>query len=119
MKKSVFFVTLAIFAILIVQRGRGARVGAAEPAFRFQNSFWVNLHHTLRGESRRREFRAPALIKTSGLKSDERAAWGLALDAYIGYTQRDLVFDAPLVRINNTLTEIADDTVPVRLPAGL
>ena len=90
-----------------------------QPAFRFQNSFWVNLHHTLRGESRRREFRAPAMIKTNGLKPDERTAWALALDAYSEYTRRDLVFDAPLIRINNTLTEVADDTAPMRLPSGL
>ena len=79
----------------------------------------MNLHHTLRGEARRRRFRAPAQIKTSGLKPDERGAWTLALDAYVGYTDRDLVFDAPLIRINNTLAQIADDLPPTRLPPGL
>jgi hypothetical protein len=59
------------------------------------------------------------MIKTSGLKPDERTAWGLALDAYLGYTNRDLVFDAPLIRINNTLTELADDAQPTRLPSAL
>src|SRR5258708_16927567 len=90
-----------------------------QPSFRFQSNFWVNVHHTLRAESRRREFRAPAMIKTSGLKPDERTAWALALDAYSDYTRRDLVFDAPLIRINNTLTVVADDTPPTRLPPGL
>ena len=55
-----------------------------QPAFRFQNSFWVNLHHTLRGESRRREFRAPAMIKTNGLKPDERVVVAGILDAVPG-----------------------------------
>ncbi len=59
------------------------------------------------------------MIKTSGLKPDERTAWALALDAYSDYTRRDLVFDAPLIRINNTLTVVADDTPPTRLPPGL
>ena len=35
------------------------------------------------------------MIKTSGLKPEERTAWGLALDAYVVYTRPDLVFDAP------------------------
>jgi len=119
MKKAVFFAIFAVFVIVVVRGGRESRVGAAEPTFRFQNNFWVNLHHTLRGESRRRDFRAPAMIKTSVLRPEERTAWGLALDAYAGYTRSDLVFDAPLIRINNTLTGIADDTAPTRLPSGL
>ncbi|HEV3140851.1 MAG TPA: hypothetical protein VGY57_10060 [Vicinamibacterales bacterium] len=90
-----------------------------KPNFRFQNNFWVNLHHTLRGESRRRDFRAPAMIKTNGLKPEERAAWTLALDAYVEYTRRDLAFDAPLIRLNNALSQIPDDTPPTRLPSGL
>src|SRR5207302_8073041 len=67
------------------------------------------LHHTLRGEARRREGNGPSLIKTSVLTAEERAAWSSALDAYAPFGRRDLLFDAELVRINNTLTLLTDD----------
>jgi len=94
----------------------GLRPQAAEPAFRFQNNFWVSLHHTLRGEARRRDVRGPALIKTEALKPDERAAWSSALDAYAPYGQRDVTFDAGLVRINNALTLLPDDAAIEKAP---
>lgn len=37
-----------------------------EPSFRFQNSFWVNLHATLRGEARRRSLNLTAQINVAG-----------------------------------------------------
>jgi hypothetical protein len=87
----------------------GDRPSAAAPSFRFQNSFWVSLHHTLRGEARRRDVRGPALIKTEVLSDRERATWTSALDAYTPYGRRDVVFDEGLNRINNALTLLADD----------
>jgi len=91
---------------------------ASVPSFRFQNNFWVSLHHTLRGEARRREVRGPALIKTEALKPEERLPWSSALDIYAPYSRLDLVTDAGLIRINNVLTRLRDDAWLERV-AGL
>ena len=49
-------VPCAVFLIFVAS----STSHAVEPAFRFQNNFWVSLHHTLRGEARRRDVRGPA-----------------------------------------------------------
>jgi hypothetical protein len=118
MNKPVFVVVnVAVVAIVVVC----SAPRAAEPAFRFQNNFWVNLHLALRAESRARTARAPGRIKTSALKADEREAWSSALDGYAEYGQRDLLFDPRLVRMNNRLTLLVDDAtldgVDVEAPA--
>jgi hypothetical protein len=77
--------------------------GAPDAVFVFQSNFWVNLHHFVRGESRRRSLGAPLELSLSELKADERVAWERALDAYTGLTKRSLTFDESLVRIDNTL----------------
>jgi len=94
----------------------GLRPQAAEPAFRFQNNFWVSLHHTLRGEARRRDVQGPTLIKTSGLSDRERAAWSSALDVYAPYGRRDVVFDAGLNAVNNALALLSDDAAIDKAP---
>jgi hypothetical protein len=99
---------VAVVALLALFTADG-HPSAAAPSFRFQNNFWVNLHHTLRGEARRRDVRGPSLIKTAVLSETERAAWTSALDAYARYGQRDLVVDDGLIRINNALAQLADD----------
>ncbi len=81
----------------------------ASGAFVFQNNFWVNLHHVLDAESHRRDARAPAKVRLEELPVSERAAWTAALDAYRIHSQRSLVADAALTRINNALTRLPSD----------
>jgi len=78
--------------------------------FIFQNNFWVNLHHFLRGEARRRSLNLPLELPLSKLSVNERAAWEAALDAYIDLAKRSLLFDAMLVRIDNILARVTDTT---------
>jgi hypothetical protein len=99
--------TVAALLVAIVAH-RSPR--AAEPQFRFQNNFWVNLHHVLRGEARRRAVNGPLAVKVAELNDNERAAWSAALDAYVDFGQRNPVFDATLIRINNALTVVTDDS---------
>jgi hypothetical protein len=93
---------------------QGASSRAATPksgqddVFVFQNNFWVNLHHFLRGESRRRSLGAPLEQPLSELTVEERGTWESALDAYAGLTKRSLIFDEALVRIDNTLAKSSD-----------
>ena len=83
--------------------------GAAEPTFRFQNNFWVNLHHVLRGEARRRTTQMATGVRADALSDAERAAWTSALDAYADYAKRDLLFDASLRRVTNTLASVTNE----------
>jgi hypothetical protein len=78
--------------------------------FRFQNNFWVNLHHVLRGEARRRDVRAAPRLKVSALSDAEEPVWSAALDAYKAYGQRNPTFDDRLIAINNALATIAGET---------
>jgi len=76
--------------------------------FTFQSNFWINLHHFLRGESRRRSLGTPLEQPLSVLTMEERGVWERALDAYTGLTKRSLIFDDSLVRIDNTLATSSD-----------
>ncbi len=89
---------------------------AVVPAFRFQNNFWVNLHHVLRGEARRRGVGAPPRVRLEELGANEPAAWTAALDIYTRYAGLDLVFDPVLIRLNNALTRAIDDSSLRGLP---
>jgi hypothetical protein len=79
-----------------------------DAVFVFQSNFWVNLHHFLRGESRRRSLGSPLEQPLSELKADERVAWERALDSYTGLANRSLIFDESLVTIDNTLATSSD-----------
>jgi hypothetical protein len=90
------------------------RLWAQEPAapnlaesgvFTFQNSFWVNLHHFLRGEARRRSMKTPLELPLSSLDEAERTAWESALDAYAHLATLNLIFDRQLVQIDNLLAK--------------
>jgi len=89
-----------------------------EPATRFvfQDNFWVNLHHVLRAEARRRETRARPTVKSEELTNSERVAWSAALDAYSDHARKVLTFDRTLIAINNALTMLNGDAP---LPTGL
>jgi hypothetical protein len=74
-----------------------------QPEFRFQDNFWVNLHHFVRAEARRRAFKVPPVMPDASLSETERAAWSWALDIYAELAKLDLVFDERLIRINKAL----------------
>jgi hypothetical protein len=80
--------------------------------FQFQNKFWVNLHHFVRAEARRRSFDVAPQMSTADLSGKERATWKGALDAYAPLAKLNLIFDERLININNALTTIADGASP-------
>jgi hypothetical protein len=107
--------TIAIVAaIAIVVPSR-----AAEPTFRFQNNFWVNLHHVLRGEARRRTTQMATGVRADALSEAERAAWTSALDGYADHATRDLLFDDSLRRITNTLAVVTNELALDPMPAAI
>src|SRR4051812_38953043 len=77
----------------------------ASPAaaqFRFQNNFWVNLHHFVRAEVRRRDYGEKPLL----------ALPESVLQAYAGLAKASLFQDDRLIRINDALALIGVDTLP-------
>lgn len=107
---------LAVVFAVVSMIGLPARpLHAAEASFKLQDNFWVNLHHFVRAEARRRAYSQPPVMP-SGLSEAERADWTAALDAYADLAQLSLVFDERLVRINN---ELADRGEAATLPEGL
>ena len=107
--------TIAVVAaIAIVVPSR-----AADPTFRFQNNFWVNLHHVLRGEARRRTAQMATGVKADALTEAERVAWTSALDGYADNAKRDLLFDDALRRITNALAVVADELALDPMPAAI
>lgn len=113
MRARVIAIVLAILSLIGLS---GHPLRAAEAQFRFQNNFWVNLHHFVRAEARRRAFNAPLVMPMSSLSEAERTAWSSALDAYADLAKLDLIFDERLVRINNALASQGEATT---LPEGL
>lgn len=99
---------LCTFCLLSASFSAGESYGL-DPPFRFQNSFWVNLHATLRGEARRRSLTLAAQIDIAGLPDAERKSWSSALDAYQDYGRRNVIFDETLVHLNNWLSTVPDE----------
>ena len=83
--------------------------------FRFQNNFWVNLHHLVRGEARRATLKLPLVVPLESLQPPERTAWSDALTAYADLATKNLIFDPRLVAIDNALAGVTARG----LPAGL
>src|SRR5215467_14228844 len=108
--RSRYAAILALYALCVLSATFFAsqELQGLEPLFRFQNSFWVNLHATLRGEARRRSLNLAAQIDIAGLTDAERKAWFSALDAYQDYGRRNVIFDQTLVHLNNWLSTISD-----------
>src|SRR5438093_12752306 len=95
--------TIAVVAaIAIVVPSR-----AADPTFRLQNNFWVNLHHVLRGEARRRTAQMATGVKADALTEAERVAWTSALDGYADNAMRELMYDDSITPISNTLSDVS------------
>jgi hypothetical protein len=82
---------------------------AADSVFTFQNSFWVNLHHFLRGESRRRSVNEPLELAPADLGREQHSQWQRGLDVYAELIKLNLIFDKRLVAIDNTLAKIAGE----------
>src|SRR5260370_651352 len=115
-------IALAALTIALVIAGNaglacgGAAATARNSHFRFQNNFWVNLHHFVRAEARRRALGAAPVLALASLSDSERVAWTAALDAYAELANKSLIFDSGLVAINNALAIRQDEA---RLPARL
>lgn len=115
MRIKILAIVLAAVSILSLP-GRPLRAAETPAPFRFQNNFWVNLHHFVRTEARRRAFDAPLVMPMSALSEAERATWNAAVDAYADLAKLDLVFDDRLIRINDAL---ASQSEAATLPEGL
>ena len=91
------------FVLLLITAG----TICAQPVFRFQNNFWVNMHHFVRGEQWRRAHNQALELPLESLSAPERAAWEGALDAYQEMATRSLIADREMVEFNNALA-VAD-----------
>jgi hypothetical protein len=89
---------LVLFGAAITEAG-----AVAAPVVVLRNNFWVNLHHFVRAESRRRGHHLELELPLASLAGDDRASWERALDAYADLADRNLVFDEALVRIDDAL----------------
>src|SRR5262245_9383092 len=103
--------TSASVAVIVITLSAPTQTRSAEPQFRFQNNFWVNLHHVLRGDARRGPLKLPLAVKPEELSEAERAAWSAALDTYAPLGSRDLLFDADLEKINSALALVTDNEI--------
>jgi hypothetical protein len=79
--------------------------------FVFRDNFWVNLHHFLRGEARRRSRGSPLELPWASLKSSELAKWESALSAYADFAKRSFTFDERLTQIDNVLAMQLGQTI--------
>ncbi|MGB8476222.1 MAG: hypothetical protein WCE61_19240 [Candidatus Acidiferrum sp.] len=94
------------------------------PVFEFHSGFWINLHHTLYYEARRRSAPPPAprvsnagpqlKLKTmqdaaSALTPAEKIAWSTAVAYYAAnYANKDLLFNTELMMLKNQLEDFED-----------
>src|SRR5262249_22328753 len=85
--------------VAVVQALQLAGPAAQSSPFVFQNNFWVNLHHFLRGEKRRLAAGEQAMLTSSTLSTTERTAWQSALDAYSESAKRDPLQDDRFVQV--------------------
>jgi len=92
---------------------------AAPPIIEFHSGFWVNLHHFLYLQARRRgsgdareAFAQPeyaSALPSGDLTPAERAAWNAALDVYSkDWAQRNLLQNGDMIIANNRLVELED-----------
>lgn len=77
----------------------------------FQDNFWVNLHHFLRAEARRRSGGIPLELSVAALKAGEQTEWESALTTYTDLAKRSFIFDQTLTQIDNVLTMQSGTTI--------
>ena len=102
----------AAAAVLIVCAVGWPSAAPRTLTFTFQNNFWVNLHHVVRGDARRADLKLPVTVPLESLRPDERTAWSEALAAYADLSKLNLVFDDRLIVISNALSRVTGDTLP-------
>jgi hypothetical protein len=115
MRTKLTAIVLAVSSLISLP-GRPLRAAETQAQFRFQDNFWVNLHHFVRAEARRRAFNAPPGMPASALSEAEKTAWSSSVDAYADLAKLSLIFDERLVRINNALASQGETAT---LPEGL
>jgi len=96
-----------------------AAIVEAQPrtvTFVFQNKFWLNLHQFVRGEAYRRSVKATPGLDPATLNDEDQATWMAAVDAYVDFAKRDVLFDPELRALNNALVAMRD---VAQLPEGV
>lgn len=79
--------------------------------YRLQSNPWVNLHQRLMHEAR---FGTPP---PAALSSEDRAAWGKAVDAYRTFLgKRSPIFDGELISLNDALSATSEAAPPASIP---
>jgi len=115
------------FLIYLLLAGFCAPLAAAQTGqrmFVYQNNFWVNLHHFLRGEIYRRSAKLPLGIDPASLNDADQNAWSSAIEVYTEVAKQGL-FDQAAIHISNTLamtgdaTRLRDDLLDARTTAAL
>src|SRR5215467_5518115 len=102
----------AAAVLFTIVAAAGTSHAASTVSFRFQNNFWINLHHVLRGDARRTGLKLPLTVPLDSLTPAERAAWSEAVTAYADLATRNLVFDERLIAVSNALSRETNDTLP-------
>lgn len=109
---------LAATALLLLSMAcaglRGAPAPAMDPIpgplFRFESSFWVNLHHLLIRETERGGKSSEPMLGLA-LTAEESAAWETALAHYRDhFASRSPLFDAGMRELRDALTAAAEST---------
>ena len=106
------------FIIVLLLAGVCAPVTVAQTGqsmFTYQNNFWLNLHHFLRGEIYRRGAKLPLGIDPASLSDADQKAWSSAIEVYTDVAKQRL-FDQAAIHISNTLAMTGNAT---RLRDGL
>jgi hypothetical protein len=94
------------------------------PVFELHSSFWINLHHTLYYEARRKKKSTsregkgdknpssapkPALAVTPPLAEAEQKEWDDAVGYYVAnYADKDLLFSTELIQLKDQLGDFED-----------
>jgi len=104
MKQRLLF---CIAAIGIAIFSYGAKV-AETPLFEFHSSFWVNLHHFVRGKARQ-EIYERSQSRPQSQRSPTDVAWTEAVNFYMqDLANRDLLFDKTMPPIKDALEDAED-----------
>lgn len=96
-----------------------------ENGLQLRSGLWRNLHHLLYAQATASRpsaaGRIPVMAEDAGASflPEERAVWNRALEIYAPLAQRDLLFDAELVRIGRVLSRTGEDSVSADLPPDL
>lgn len=80
-----------------------APTAAESPVFKFQDKFWINLHHFLRSEAPRRSSGLNLELPLTTFSPADRSAWESTLSVYSDFAKRPYIFDQTFVQIDNAL----------------